>query len=303
MQVDEDQSADELDWGEESYGAYEQGRGKSFRSPSTEYGAYSAAHRGTKSVRTGEKDLRSESFFRVVADVAARQKFNTLIEDVFEASDALPAEPTEDDLRQNAFFDRLAKDGTTPLVSSDTVDKIARYVARLHSGKRGRKSATTQEDAWDEEALKRVFRLLERVMREAEGLDAFPSDMRAVVTDKDKVKKGKKGRKGKGSASPEGEESQEVTEGLTEEVERKGEYMLKVVAEAAGAVECCLIILDGEDLSKQVSMSFSRADEQLYSEDLMSLAVGLLRDQMSKVVFPIVEGMAGESELAGTVGM
>jgi hypothetical protein len=35
---------------------------------------------------------------------------------------------------------------------------------------------------------------------------------------------------------------------------------------------------------------------QLYSEDLLLSAVKTVRDQMTKVIFPVVEGLAGESE-------
>jgi len=36
---------------------------------------------------------------------------------------------------------------------------------------------------------------------------------------------------------------------------------------------------------------------QLYSEDLLSLAVSTIRNQTSKVIFPVVEGLAGQSAL------
>lgn len=41
---------------------------------------------------------------------------------------------------------------------------------------------------------------------------------------------------------------------------------------------------------------------QVYSEDHMTLAVACIRDQMTKVLFPVVEGLAGESESHLTSG-
>lgn len=198
------------------------------------------------------------------ADVkAARQKFDALLEDIFEAADSLPADPTSEDLSQSKFLDRLARDGATPLLSREAVDRVSRYAFRIHSGRRARPAAAA-EDKWDEESLKRLLRLLERVMREGEGEVPFVTDMKGVTHDKEKEKlKGKKkGRKGvKSSKSPEADSlSQDgkggaEEEGVIEEVREKAERCLAVVSAASRAALCCLVILDGEDLSKPVSCS------------------------------------------------
>ena len=136
---------------------------------------------------------------------------------------------------------------------------MTRYIIRIHSARRARPSALS-EQTWDEEPLKALFRLLERIMREAEGIVPFPADQKAAVHDQgsQKVKGRKKGVRGKVSKSPEIESPEtngSTQESLDEEVEQKGEHALSVIGAAAGAAECCLAILDGDGLSKPVSCS------------------------------------------------
>ena len=201
----------------------------------------------------------------------------------------------------------MNKDASLPLLSSEAVERITRYITRIHSGRRAR-PGVAKEQTWDEDMLKNLFRHLERIMREGEGVLPFPSDRKAMAQDKDeKGKSKKKGKKSKGSGSKSPElDSQETngTEGevIDEETEQKGEAALKAISAAAGAAECCLAVLDGEGLSKPVSLPIASfempemiADAQLYSEDLLSLAVSLLRSQTNNAIFPTVEGMAGES--------
>lgn len=179
--------------------------------------------------------------------VGTQEKFQTLLEDIFEAANSLPADPDSDSLSSNPFFDRLGRDNKTPLLATDIVEKITRYILRLNSSKR------SSDNAWDEESLKRVFRLLERSMRDAEDVDPFQADKKAGESKAKKgVKKGKKGAKSPPIEESQGESQETVTGVDPEEVERY-ETLLRVAAAGMRAVECCLAILDCEGLSKPVS--------------------------------------------------
>jgi cohesin loading factor subunit SCC2 len=181
------------------------------------------------------------------------QKLQTLLDDIFEESDNFPAEVTPDDLTSSKFFDRISKDGQQPLLSARAIAKVIRYVSRVQNSKR--KPNNAEEGlSWDEEALKRLFRLLEREMREVELAVPFPEDKRAVPNG-DTAKKGKKGKGKKGSRSPEREsaENGEDGGGLAEDELAAHDEVLEVIGTAGLAAECCLVIFDGEGISKTVS--------------------------------------------------
>jgi cohesin loading factor subunit SCC2 len=283
MNIDDDDadSPDEL-WDEDDdrgddgeWMAARAGR-KAFRSPSPgQYGAMATSGRVGSIIKTGEKDLRSELniiLLRLLhawrsSQPAAYQKFASLLEDILEASDALPAEPTADDLTRSRFFDRLNRDSALPLLSTETVERVTRYVSRIHSSHRARPTNPAVQ-SWDEEQLKALFRHLERIMRDAEGVVPFPVDSKATAHDQDsqKAKSKKKGKKGKGSQSPEVETQESngtATDGIDEETGQKGERALSAISAAATAAECCLAILDGEGLSKPVSLTESPTKTQL----------------------------------------
>ncbi|RSH84025.1 Sister chromatid cohesion protein 2 [Saitozyma podzolica] len=271
--VGEDDSPDELDWGTDDRldrdGDWRMS--STFRSPSSvSYGG--AGPRDTGSARTGERDMRT-----------MMQKLQTLLDDIFEESDNFPAEVTLDDLTSSKFFDRISKDGQQPLLSARAITKIIRYVSRVQNSKR-KQTAAEEGFFWDEEALKRLFRLLEREMREMETAVPFPEDKRAVANG-DKAKKGKKGKGKKGSQSPERESVEIGDDGgeLAEDELAAHDEVLRGIGTAGLAAECCLVIFDGEGISKT-----------LYSEDLLSTCVAVVKDEMTKVIFPVMEGLAGE---------
>jgi cohesin loading factor subunit SCC2 len=233
--------------------------------------------------------------------IGIRQKFLTLLEDIFEAADSLPAEPDLDSLHNNAFFDRLSTDGSTVLLKTEAIERITRYVVRLNTAKQ---SGAEKVAIWDEESLKRVFRLLERSMRDAEHTDPFPNDKKAVEA-KVKKEKGKKGKKVKAEGSSQEVESMESANPaeLGGEEVREAEARLSAAAASMRAVECCLACLDTEGLSKPVSSRpllnvhcEGKLTFQLYSEDLISLCVGQIKQHLSSIIFPVIEGMAGDSK-------
>ena len=132
-------------------------------------------------------------------------------------------------------------------------------------------------------------------MREIEEITVFDEPKR--VEKKPKVTKGKKSSK-----SPDMEEEEPAKEEveLSEEKVAALEEDLQRAANAGIAAAAVLTLLDLEGLPKQVSRpmlrSYGFADWQMYSEDLLSLAVSLTKDQMTKVIFPIVACLSGDSE-------
>jgi cohesin loading factor subunit SCC2 len=235
--------------------------------------------------RTGDKDDRT-SF----------QKLQSLMEDIFEESDTFSADLSIDEVSSSKYFAGLSVDGTQPNLSSYTIDKLIRYFTRLEDNKkRQRSKANAEAIPWDVNGLLRLFRMLDKTMRDAEEVDPFPSSGRkAVVAGNPSPKKKKGGKKAKDGQDLEASPSLDMTE---EELE-KGSLTLRIMKTAAASAVCCLTILDSKTMPKQVSQYYPRMllTIQLYSEDLLLSAVKTVRDQMTKVIFPVVEGLAGESE-------
>jgi cohesin loading factor subunit SCC2 len=143
--------------------------------------------------------------------------------------------------------------------------------------------------------------MLEKVMREADEIDVFVELKKVDAVAAGKKIKGVKGKKG--SKSPDLLDEAEVKEEveLSDDSVRRLEGELQKVATAGVAAAAVLALLDLEGLSKQVSclvsfVLFTDTDPQMYSEDLLSSAVSVTKDQMTKVVFPVVSGLNGESE-------
>ncbi|WWC90225.1 uncharacterized protein L201_005158 [Kwoniella dendrophila CBS 6074] len=266
---DDDEDDDELDWGEDNDGDWQMDNSR-YRSPPT-----SSVVLPKGSGRTGERDMRS-----------SWQKLISLLEDIFEESDTFPANPTAGDLSGSRFFATTTRDGTNPLLSYQAIKKISSYVTRVQSARRRQQSGSSDIAEWDAENMGNILRLLERNMRDMENLIAFPEDRKAASATQaiDEKEKNKKNRKKKESKSPTlGEDDNEEVDVISEDVIQKHELILGRVRDGVVAAECVLVLLDSEGLSKQ-----------MYSEDHLSASVSIIKDQMEKTIFPIIEGLAGE---------
>lgn len=154
-------------------------------------------------------------------------------------------------------------------------------MTRVHKNqKRQRLESNRQAVAWDVDNLSRLFRMLERVMNETDELEIFPNNGRKTVINGSPTKKGKKSKKVDDETKDDTPDIQ-----LTDGEVLQAEERLTTMSTAAAAALCVLVVLDSDGLPKQ-----------LYSEDLLSLAVTTIRDEMTKVLFPVIEGLAGESE-------
>ncbi|WVQ94119.1 hypothetical protein IAU59_001197 [Kwoniella sp. CBS 9459] len=270
---DEEEDEDDLVWGEDKDGDWRMD--DKYRSPPT---SSTALPKG--SGRTGERDMRS-----------AWQKLENLLEDIFEESDAFPANPSSGDLAGSRFFSSVSKHGATlPLLSVETIVKVSRYITKVKTARKRQASLQGKNDLgeWTAETVSSLLRLLERSMRDAENITVFPDDRKAAAAsrDEDGMSKGKKKKSKSGSKkdgrSPGLDGSEDEEDLISEDKLKQHEERLDTVRAGVAAAECCLILFDSEGLSKQ-----------MLSEDLLSTSVTVVKDQLEKVIYPIIEGLAG----------
>ncbi|KAL7420405.1 Sister chromatid cohesion protein 2 [Cryptotrichosporon argae] len=256
---EEDDEDEELDWGAKEDADGDWVMDGRMRSPSPVGMAIPT------SGRTGERDMRS-----------AFQKLQSYMEDVFEESDSFSAEPTFEDVLQSRFFANLAKNDITPLLSIDTIARLTRYTTRVHAaGERQRRLPQSEKLEWDVESAARLLRLLDRSMVEAEGVTPFPDDGKAATFKSGKGKKGK--------AKTEGDVVVVDDSLVSAEAANKATARMRTLLAGGAAALCALVVWDADTVPKQ-----------LYSEDILSRAVTTTRDLMTKAVFPVIAGLAGE---------
>lgn len=167
------------------------------------------------------------------------------------------------------------------MLAVPTIDRLVRYAARLQSGKK-RPRVDNAAVGYDVDSLTRLLHMLERVMRDAQDVIPFPDDGKRIVVQRTTSPKKKKGSK----ANENGHEHEATPEiEMSQQEVQQSECMLERMARASIAALCCLIVFASHGLPKQ-----------LYSEDILALAVTTVREEMTKVLFPIIEGLAGESE-------
>jgi cohesin loading factor subunit SCC2 len=188
---------------------------------------------------------------------AVLQKIHAFFEDIFEDSDSFSAEPSPEDIRNSKFFASLSTDGH-PLLAGIGIDKIARHVLRAQGkNKRHRPATISGDDAkWDEEAVARLMKLLQRSMRESENLVVFPDDALKLspAVEGEKMVKGRKKKPAKPKKGEGLEESTSLEESsLDDAALTESESRLVVAVNGMKAVDCCLVILECDGLSKQVS--------------------------------------------------
>lgn len=209
------------------------------------------------------------------------QKVENLLEDIFEESDGFNATPSVEEVNHSRYFHGISASGEHPLLSPECVDKLVQNFVRLHKSRRSRQSKP-EELRCDVDLLKRLLRILERSMQDGQDLDPFPDNGRRTVIENTSPVKGGKVRKGKKAASNAPEPSPELE--VSDEEKNTGARILSTMSNAAAAALCCLVVLRTPGLPKQ-----------LYSEDLLTQAVTTVRSQMTTVLFPVIEGLAGES--------
>lgn len=246
------------------------------------------------------------------------EKLESLIDEVFEVEDDLPQYPDPSDLRHDLFSLRLTTNYARPCLNPAVVSKITAIVGKISRptkrrpptsrGQNGAPNSARKDDGRisDLEVPKilRLLKTLERSVQTGEDLDPFklPSELQSSNKRSVTKRSGKGSKRGKTSepgpsedcnpvvADPEPDDAQDPSVNL--------EGLLKCLAtakESILAAECCISILSSDRLPKQVRthtmtmaadlMTFS----QVYSEELISTCFSVVKNQLSKIVYPFVE--------------
>ncbi|KAF7296630.1 Sister chromatid cohesion protein [Mycena chlorophos] len=244
----------------------------------------------TSARRTGDRDERS-----------SLEKLTSLLEDIFEAEDALMPDTEVEALPIEFFSHKTTTDTTHPLLNPTLMRKLIKQIGKIAQTKRIRHSAgigntprAAEKSLADLEPamISRILKMLERSIKAGENIDPFLGPPVAAPTSappspvKKPAKKAKK-RRSKSLSGDEAEpESMQVESvaavGLTEEDELKLAQVLELGRDSVLATECCLTLL-----------SAGRLDKQMYSEELITSCLNAVKNQLTKIIYPFVEASAG----------
>lgn len=253
--------------------------------------------------------ISAANFARITAPL---ERLNTLIEDILEAEDSLAADTELADLPKE-YFSPLTVDCNHPHLQPAIIRKLTKYISQLgRPSKRSRRttregvaSASSGSKARDTlgdigtPVLSRLLKILERPIKAGEDLDPLRTfTHHAPPPSPSKSKKGQK-------APADGMDVQEEDgpavhdanpQQLTDSDVHELAVQLQVSRDSILAAECCMALLSGEGLTKQVrglSSSFHLiylVRLQLYSEELITTCLGTVKNQLTMVVYPFVEG-------------
>ncbi|KAL5501640.1 SCC2 [Sanghuangporus vaninii] len=231
--------------------------------------------------RTGERD-----------DRVPLEKFLNLTDEIFEADDNISPDGDISSL-PTSFFSRLSTDPAKPLLHpvvilrlTKAIDKVARPTKRLRLASVQWESVTPGSPRKaggmadvEFQTLSRLLKLLERSVQAGEDLDPLRSTSCTGI--------GSSGLPGKPGAmhEPSGAHSGhlevdavETTVTLADEDFDKLERSLETVRESVLAANCCLALLTSDRLAKQ-----------LFSEDLISSCLTVIKNSLTKIIYPFVE--------------
>ncbi|RDB15317.1 Protein rad9 [Hypsizygus marmoreus] len=253
-------------------------------------GAYSPTRTDTvksSARRTGERD-----------DRVPLEKLTSLIDDIFEAEDALPPDVDLSDLPSEFFSPLTTIDPARPLLHANVIRKltknighVARPTKRMRTaGIQGTPRGKGRMAEVETQVLSRLLKMLERSVRAGEDVDPFyfstPAHVPAGSPSKKSPKKPAKGKKNERrskSRTPGGEEDEEGDDGaggaeLTDADYDKLTRVLEVAKDSIMAADCCIALLASDRLTKQ-----------LYSEELITACLSTIKNQLTKIVYPFVE--------------
>ncbi|KAI0317644.1 hypothetical protein OF83DRAFT_1120276 [Amylostereum chailletii] len=243
------------------------------------------------------------------------EKFSALVEDVFEAEDALPADAELESLPLE-FFSPLTVEPARPQLHPNIIRKLTKHITQVV---RPAKRVRTQSAAGQTPRAKgplsiadleiptlaRILKILERSVRAGEDLDPFLSDRPAEprgVTVSPSKKKSAKARKALGerrskSKTPgvEGEGAGAGREGTPMDVDPQVDMsdldklsrLLDIARDSILAADCCIALLGSDRLPKQV-----------YSEELITVCLAAIKNQLNKVIYPFVEASTDSSQIS-----
>ena len=256
--------------------------------------------------RTGDRDDRGDTplipGYRCSNNppfTAPLEKLITLLEDIFEAEDTLPADASQESLPAD-FFSPITPDPSRPQLHPNLIRKLSKLISRLARPiKRLRSStaATLSPNAsvpisiGDVETTihSRILKMLERSVRAGEDLDPFKADkapeMRTSASPNKKSKVSKKPTSDSRLQSQPPDEPQVDTNADTAEPPSVTDaeldtlaHNLELARDSILAADCCLALLGADRLPKQV-----------YSEELITACLGAVKNQLERIVYPFVE--------------
>nr|Q00333.2 RecName: Full=Protein rad9; AltName: Full=SCC2 homolog [Coprinopsis cinerea okayama7\ len=255
--------------------------------------------------RTGERD-----------DRGPLEKFVTVVDEIFESEDSLPADLGHEDLPQE-FFSSWSPDCSKPLLNTSTIRKLLKYVGQVaRPTKRMRQAsaggqgllATPRTRAGrmadvDIQTLSRLLKMLERSLKEGEEVDPFKatgssSGLNGTVSARSSpVKKGSRKKKAKDSLDDDDSMEADEADELPQQHLKKGSTpppndielekltrLLDLARDSVLAADCCIAILASDRLPKQ-----------LYSEELITSCLNTVKNQLTKVLYPFIEGASPDS--------
>ena len=218
------------------------------------------------------------------------EKLTSLIEDIFEAEDALPADIDINDLNHD-FFSPLSTDCARPLLSPTIVRKLTKYIGQVArptkrlrqttGGVLGTPRAKGRMADVDTQILSRLLKLLDRSVRAGEDIEPFlyhtthhaPSSTKSSPR-KPVAKKNTKAKKSdtcSKSQTPKDEDEMEVEEqgapDLGDADFDKLSRLLDVARDSIVAADCCIALLGSDRLTKQAS-----SDLNMHISCLLSLS-------------------------------
>jgi cohesin loading factor subunit SCC2 len=217
---------------------------------------------------------------------APLEKLSALVEDIFEAEDSLAVDIDISELPKE-FFSVLTIDYSHPHLQSSVIRKLTKYLSQLaRPTKRSRRSVRDSADTprarkalgdIDSGILARLLKIMERSIKAGEALDPLRAAVHVPRADKNasprKPKKSSRAQKVvhqdrdatcSASLSVPDEDTREheveldstdVREELTEADFHDLSKQLEIARDSILAVECCVALLSGEGLTKQVCLS------------------------------------------------
>ncbi|KAF6755969.1 protein rad9 [Ephemerocybe angulata] len=220
-------------------------------------------------------------------------KFLSVVEELFEMEDSLPADIVPDDLPQD-YFSTLSTDVARPMLSPALVRKISKYIGQVtRPSKRMRQAsggalgllATPARKHGrmadvDVQLLSRLLKTLERSVKAAEDMDPFPSAPSSAPmasgtasARSSPIKKSRKSKKAKDNSDEIDGDDDELNQNLKESSPAVGDSEL-------------------EELSKMLDVA---RESILYSEELITGCLNTIKSRLTKILYPFVEACSPEA--------
>ncbi|KAH8818805.1 sister chromatid cohesion C-terminus-domain-containing protein [Flagelloscypha sp. PMI_526] len=213
--------------------------------------------------KTGDRDERTVA-----------EKITALLEDVFEAEDSLPADPTDDQIPTEFFV----PSPSGPLPCPRLITKLTKLTSQLAKPQKRHNSSPRKggasQDGVDRDAVSRMSKLLERAIREAQDLEPFPTPS---VSSSSSTKKSASPKKGHKSNTP-------PQDPPPEEPQEEVEFDL-----AAITVQVTSVHLATMAAECTMNLLLHAGHPDLLSEELLGACLGAVKNALERVTDPFIE--------------